>query len=139
MKKTILLLVILISLSGCSINYCPETKAEEAFDDFDSIISKWNIAYGEAALSSGYGLLNPIDEMTSIQNDLHDLSVPKCLEEAKEQLDIHMDFVIIAFETYMLDVSDPLIDGYFDRSEIAFDRYGDERLDVIKCLPNCTP
>ena len=145
MKKLIvgIGLFVLVAASGFAWYYfygpCGRIAVQQASDEIAAISGDWEDAVSLADSTPRMSLAPQIERLQNIQDDLQSMSVPACMEDARDQVDEGMAGIVLAYTMFLgqaddSEVSSEMMSG-FSR---LFD--GQSQVEEIReCAPFCRP
>ena len=141
---SILLGMVIVGSMGIYIWYfwmnpCDVKGVEKASTTLISQLNWYDSAYQFAATASQSALTRPVQVLQEIAMDTEQLTVPACMNTAKNELVTYMGAVVRAFQAYMRAESNATVRGLLDESTIHFYNFTMELEAVKECAPYCAP
>lgn len=100
-------------------------------------VAAFEAAYQAAASATPIGLMGPVTSMQQVLWDTRELSVPACMQFARNELIIAMESAIRAFLAVMNGESRETVEGLLQDSQKHLDIFATELESVNKCAPFC--
>jgi hypothetical protein len=82
---------------------------------------------------------HPVNTLKQIFMDTQEISVPACMQTAKNELLNYMGTVINAFQAYRAGEADATVRGWIKQSDTRYTNFQAELKAVNKCAPFCLP
>lgn len=141
MKNFLLFAILSIFLVGCrgaSVTaYCPADETEELIDELmllhDAFVDGYNVA---GATGRAY-LAPPILAMQEVKQDVRAMDVPECLINAKDDLEMGMDYSINGYLAFMKEEGTVAVNAEFENGDKYLDLFYDGIDEIVDCLPDC--
>ena len=143
-RVSILVGILIVGLMGIYIWYfwmnpCDVNRVEKASTTLISQLNWYDSAYQFAATASQSALTRPVQVLQEIAMDTEQLTVPACMQTAKNELVTYMSTVVRAFQAYMRAETNATVRGILDESTIHFNNFTMELEAVKECAPYCAP
>jgi len=140
-KNSVLLLIIVLFLTGCSglfkNSYCPEEETTAAMEAMENVAEEWDDAIDVAFSTSRIGLAGPISNLQEIKRNTGKIEAPPCLEKSRDTLVTAMQEAIDGFLAFSSDKATGLVDTHFKSYSKNIDLWAGYMANVRECLPNC--
>ncbi|HCU57456.1 MAG TPA: hypothetical protein DF984_04395 [Anaerolineaceae bacterium] len=142
MKKILFLIILSIFLVGCGSNkenvYCPSEISSESIDQLmllhDAFVDYYNVA---GATGRAY-LAPPVLAMQEVKQEVSALTVPTCLEVAKDNLIKGMDYNVDGYLAFMKEEGNIAINEEFENGDKYLELFYDNISEILDCLPDCS-
>ena len=100
-------------------------------------VAAFEAAYQAAASATPIGLMGPVTSMQQTLWDTREVTVPACMQFARNELIISMESAIRAFLAVMNGESRETVEGLLQDSQAHLDIFATELETVNKCAPFC--
>ena len=100
-------------------------------------VAAFEAAYQAAASATPIGLMGPVTSMQQVLWDTREVTVPACMQFARNELIISMESAIRAFLAVMNGESRETVEGLLQDSQAHLDLFATELESVNKCAPFC--
>ena len=100
-------------------------------------VAAFEAAYQAAASATPIGLMGPVTSMQQILWDTREVTVPACMQFARNELIVSMESAIRAFLAVMNGESRETVEGLLQDSQTHLDIFATELESVNKCAPFC--
>lgn len=118
-------------------NPCERDAVTDASTFLVTQLKTYDRLYQVASTASQTSYEPPVLVMQQIQVDTQEVTVPACLQSAKNELISYMDAVIRAFRAWGAGENDATIRDLINQSDDHYDSFYD-KLDAVKeCAPWC--
>jgi hypothetical protein len=135
------LLILLIGSAVAYTFYLRSSCDVKAVEESSAVLlrqrNRYDHSYQFAVTAARDAIVRPVAELQQIMMDTQDVTVPRCLQTAKQELVGYMGTVIQAFFAYGSGEADTSVRDLIDQSQGHYDNFGTE-LEVVKeCAPFC--
>lgn len=100
-------------------------------------LDRFDHAYQFTTSASPASLVRPVAELQQLHMDTRQVTVPACLETAKQELAGYMGAVIRAFLAYGAQEPDDSIRALLEQSDVHYGNFLTELEAVDRCAPFC--
>lgn len=118
---------------------CEVNAVQEASATLVSQLNFYDSVYQVATNASRTSLVRPVATLQQILMDTQQITVPACMQMAKNELINYMGTVILAFQSYSAGESDATILDLLKQSDAQYANFKAEMDAVNKCAPFCFP
>ena len=119
------------------INPCEVDAVQEATTFLKTQLNFYDRVFQVAATASPASLDYPVLTMQQILMDTQELSVPACMQTAKNALISYMEIVIRAFRAWGAGETDATIRDLLHQSDEEYANFSAELRKINKCAPFC--
>ena len=121
------------------LNPCEVDVVKDASTILIAQLKTYDGVYGVAATASRTAPDHPVNTLKQIFMDTQEVSVPACMQRAKNELINYMGAVISAFDAYRAGEADAAVRDLINQSNRHYDNFNTELDAVNKCAPYCIP
>jgi hypothetical protein len=144
LKLALVLLVFIAAASGMYIWYFLVRPCDVRVVEESSILllrqrDRYDHTYQFATSTSRDAIVRPVAELQQILMDTQEVTVPACMQTAKNELIDYMGTVIHAFQAFGAHEADSAVRDLIDQSEAHYDSFETEVEAVRECAPFCIP
>jgi PBP1b-binding outer membrane lipoprotein LpoB len=119
--------------------FCGKERVSQSIEEMDDILTRYLDDF-ELASNTGRISLSPIvSKMQDKYQDVRDMSVPTCLNDARDYLSSSMKQSTQGFLSFMAQDANSVVSSYFDKGSNLIKKYADEKERVLSCAPDCAP
>ena len=139
-----LILLLMIATAGTYTWYsvfrpCDVNAVRDASDFLTRQLKTYDHVYQVAVAASRTSPEHPVNLMKQIFMDTQQISVPGCMQTAKNELINYMGTVISAFQAFRAGEADATVLGLVKQSDAQYINFNAELKEVSKCAPFCLP
>lgn len=116
---------------------CRRGSVRSASDALFQQVNAFEAAYEAAASATPIGLMGPVTQMQQILWDTREVTVPACVQVARNELVTSMESAIRAFLAIMSQESDQTIADLMADSKTHVENFNTEMETVNQCAPFC--
>jgi len=120
-------------------NPCEVGDVQEAATMLKTQLNFYDRVYQVAVTATRTSMDYPLLTMQQIQLDTKELSVPACMQTAKDELINYMGTVIHAFRAWGAGEADATIRDLLNQSDAQYASFRAELRKIDKCAPFCLP
>lgn len=117
--------------------FCGVDQVNRAIEEMEKIHDRYADDFDLANNTGRISLSPVVSKMQEKYQDVRDLSVPACLNDARDYLSSSMKQNTEGFLSFMAQDADSVVTSYFKKGSNLLDRYIDEKQKVLKCAPDC--
>jgi hypothetical protein len=121
------------------VNPCEVQAVQEASTFLKTQLNFYDRVYQVAVTASPTSLDYPVITMQQILMDTQEVSVPACMQTAKNALISYMEAVIRAFRAWGAGETDATIRDLLQQSDVQYASFRAELRKLNKCAPFCMP
>jgi hypothetical protein len=121
--RLFVLLILSLVVAACGGDKCTKEKYLEIIED---TIEKWDDARSVAANTSRMSLGPQIQSLQEIYREAEDLNIPKCAQDAHDNLLTYMEKTIDGFVAFLGQEEDSAVNRLFSLAEGYLEDWGDE-------------
>ena len=141
---TALIVLFLTAAAGAYTRYslrssCDVGAVQQASVFLTTQLNMYDRVYQVAISASRTAPDHPVNTLKQIVMDTQELSVPVCVQTAKNELVNYMGTVILAFQAYRAGEADATVEDLIQRSETQYVNFRSEMTAVKECAPYCIP
>jgi hypothetical protein len=118
-------------------NSCDLKAVEEASTVLIRQRNRYDHSYQFAVTATRDAIVRPVVELQQILMDTQQVTVPACMQTAKQELIDYMGTVLRAFASYGAGESDAMVRDLVNESQVHYDNFTTELEDVRECAPLC--
>ena len=139
-----LIVFLLVATAGTYTWYgvfrpCEVNAVRDASDFLVRQLKTYDRVYQVAVAASRTTPDHPVNLLKQIFMDTQQISVPACLQTAKNELLNYMGTVISAFQAFRAGEADATVLGLVKQSDAQYMNFHAKIKEVIKCAPFCLP
>ena len=120
-------------------NPCEVDAVEEATIFLKTQLNFYDRVFQVAATASPTTLDYPVLTMQQILMDTQEISVPACMQTAKNALISYMEIIIRAFRAWGAGEADATLRDLLHQSDVQYANFSAELREINKCAPFCMP
>jgi hypothetical protein len=120
-------------------NPCEVDVVKETSTMLVTQLTMYDGVFQVAATASRTAPDHPVNTLKQIFMDTQEISVPACMQTAKNELISYMGTVINAFQAYRAGEADATVWGWIKQSDAQYTNFQAELKAVNKCAPFCLP
>jgi hypothetical protein len=139
-------LIVLLVVAGGGMytwffvyNACQVNAVQEASEILVTQLKTYDGVFQVAATASRTSPDHPVNTLKQIFMDTQEVSVPACMQTAKNELVGYMGTVISAFQAYRAGEADTTVQHLIKQSDVQYANFKAELKAVNKCAPYCIP
>jgi hypothetical protein len=120
-------------------SFCEVNAVKEASTILVTQLKTYDGVYQVAVTASRTSPDHPVNTLKQIFMDTQEVSVPACMQTAKNELINYMGTIISAFQAYRSGEANATIRGLVKQSDEQYANFKAELKAVNKCAPLCIP
>jgi len=139
-------LIVLLIFSAAALyawifvyNPCEVEVVKETSTMLVTQLTMYDGVFQVAVTASRTSPDHPVNTLKQIFMDTQEISVPACMQTAKNELLNYMGTVINAFQAYRAGEADATVRGWIKQSDAQYTNFQAELKAVNKCAPFCLP
>jgi hypothetical protein len=141
---TSLIVVLIVTAAGTYLWYslyrpCKVETVQKVSTRLVTQVRLYDDAYQFATSASPDRLVRPVNTLQQILMDTKQMTVPACMQTAKDELINYMGTVIRAFSAYGAGEPDSAVRDLIEESATHYGNFNMELEEVNKCAPFCFP
>src|SRR5688500_12582497 len=118
---------------------CEVSAVRDASDILNRLLKTYDHVYQVAVSASRTTPDHPVNLLKQIFMDTQQISVPACMQKAKNELMNYMGTVISAFQAFRAGEADATVLGLVKQSDAQYINFHAELKAVNECAPFCLP
>lgn len=142
MKRLLALgLVLVVVASGAGWYYfegpCGVSAVKRGADELQGLIIEWKDAIQLANQTPRISLPGQISNLQDIRHKVDKMKLPACLDPARADLQVSMNYGIDAFIAFVGQKTDFTVSQAFENSATSMAAFSEKLADVKTCAPFC--
>lgn len=137
----LMFVVVLLIAAGGYTSHLRSNCNVQAVEEASALLlrqrNRYDHSYQFAVTAARDATVRPVGELQQILMDTKELTVPACVQAAKDELILYMGTVIRAFVAYGEGQPDGTVRGLVDESQTYYDDFSAELDAVNACTPLC--